>query len=100
MGVAQNKTGGANRRFWSMLPLSRANHFCIVFFEPHMSPFCILSMRGAAEQKARNLSIMRPVRKSSPQASGVSVALAVEIKLANIVLVLFGLSALEIACCS
>ena len=27
MGVAQNETGGANRRFWSMFPLTRATHF-------------------------------------------------------------------------
>ena len=27
MGVAQNQTGGANRRFWSMFPLTRASHF-------------------------------------------------------------------------
>ena len=27
MGVAQNETGGENRRFWSMFPLTRATHF-------------------------------------------------------------------------
>ena len=27
LGVAQNETGGANRRFWSMFPLTRATHF-------------------------------------------------------------------------
>ena len=25
--MAQNQTGGANRRVWSMLPLTRATHF-------------------------------------------------------------------------
>ena len=33
VGVAQNETiGGANRRFWSMFPLTRAAHFGIPAF--------------------------------------------------------------------
>ena len=34
MGVAQNETGGANRRFSSMFPLSRATHFGTGFLSP------------------------------------------------------------------
>ena len=34
IGVAQNSTGGANRRCWSMFPLTRASHFGIPVFEP------------------------------------------------------------------
>ena len=38
MGVAQNYTEGAKRRFWSMFPLARATHFGTVFLnspKPH-----------------------------------------------------------------
>ena len=31
MGVAQNQTGGANRRSWSMLPLSKIPFWCRIF---------------------------------------------------------------------
>ena len=58
LGMAQNETGGANRRFWSIFPLTRATDFGIGFLS---QPFVSVRVFGAMviEYVANKLDTIR-----------------------------------------
>ena len=58
MGVAQNSTGGATRRFWSMFRLTRATHFGYVFLiepQPYRCAFLMSLFQLSGTQHKSNL---------------------------------------------